>query len=101
MLPLCCSIFTLWLILFFFREDPHMLWHYWVNYRLVLFSCLSSLWWLFRYAVSSKIWPQKLGIGIFICEVHTFIRNFDGLFLYGNNIVSTGLILSYTTTVDT
>ena len=54
-LLLCCVVFALWLPLFFFREDPLVLWG-----QSAIALC-SSLWlsfrcWLSGCAASSKIW---------------------------------------------
>ncbi|XP_021288358.1 LOW QUALITY PROTEIN: PRA1 family protein G2 [Herrania umbratica] len=93
-LLLCCAVFALWLLLFFFREDPLVLWGHCVSDRLVLFSLafLSGL----TVWVCGVLQNLALGlaIGVLVCGVHALLRNSDGLFLDENDAVSTGLVRS-------
>ena len=86
------------LLIYFFREDPLVLWGYCINDRLVLLSLaflsLLAVW----VCDMLQNLALGLGIGVFICGVHTLLRNFDGLFLDENNTVSIGLVYSTATT---
>ncbi|KAG8661474.1 PRA1 family protein G2 [Manihot esculenta] len=73
-------IFALWLLLYFFREDPLVLWGYQLSDRLVfiglLLISLLAIW------LSGGFWSLVLGfaIGVLICVVHAVLKNSDGLF---------------------
>ncbi|XP_022717866.1 PRA1 family protein G2 [Durio zibethinus] len=93
-LLLFCGLFTLWLLLYFFREDPLVLCGHCVSDRLVLFSL--------AFLSVSAVWvcgvlpnlALGFGIGVLVCGVHALLRNSDGLFLDENDAVSTGLVHS-------
>ncbi|OMO83842.1 Prenylated rab acceptor PRA1 [Corchorus capsularis] len=93
-LLVCCGVFSLWLLLFFFREDPLVLWGHCVSDRLVIFflAFLSVL----AVWVCGALQNLALGlvIGVLVCGVHAILRNSDGLFLDENDAISTGLVRS-------
>ncbi|GAV69372.1 PRA1 domain-containing protein, partial [Cephalotus follicularis] len=81
-------ILSLWLILYFFREDPI---HH-VSDRVVFVGLLlaSALWvWVNGVVVVRSLF-LGVGIGVFICFVHGLLRSPDGLSLdeYRRLIVS-------------
>ncbi|KAB2068424.1 hypothetical protein ES319_A08G030700v1 [Gossypium barbadense] len=93
-LLLCSAVFALWLLLYFFREDPLVVWGHSVNDRFVLlvlaFLSVLAVW---ICGVFQNL-SLGLGIGVLVCGVHALLRNSDGLFLDENDAVSTGLVRS-------
>ncbi|KAJ6752560.1 hypothetical protein OIU85_002925 [Salix viminalis] len=73
------SVLSLWLLLYFFREDPLVLWGYDVSDRLVLIGLILvsvlGVW------LSESDWNLVWGvlIGFLVCAAHAFLRNSDGL----------------------
>ncbi|XVE80656.1 hypothetical protein DITRI_Ditri14bG0156400 [Diplodiscus trichospermus] len=93
-LLLCCAVFALWLLLFFFREDPLVLWGHCVSDRFVLFSlAFLSVLTIWVCGVLQNL-ALGLGIGVLVCGVHALLRNSDGLFLDENDAASAGLVRS-------
>ncbi|RWR95749.1 PRA1 family protein G2 isoform X1 [Cinnamomum micranthum f. kanehirae] len=91
-LLLISALFLLWLLLFFFREDPLILWgchvaDSWLLGGLVVVSIL-SVWGL------GVFWNLVIGVGIGVLAVvaHGVFRNGDGLFLGEEEAASKGLI---------
>ncbi|KAH6822837.1 hypothetical protein C2S53_017236 [Perilla frutescens var. hirtella] len=91
------SVFFLWLILHFFREDPLLIWGRHVSdwaviCGLVVLSAV-ALW------LTGPLNSLSIGIivGLLISAVHGALRNPEGLFLDENDAVSSGLIVSQST----
>lgn len=74
-------VFVLWLLLYFFREDPLVLFGYDVSDRLVLFGLVvvSFLGFWLSGGVGSLV--VGIVIGVLVCGVHAVFRNSDGLFV--------------------
>ncbi|KAJ9187135.1 hypothetical protein P3X46_002627 [Hevea brasiliensis] len=93
-LILFALVFALWLLIYFFREDPLVFWGYQVSDRLVLVGLvlvsILAIW------LSGGFWSLVLGIviGILICGVHAVLKNADGLFLDEREAASRSLISS-------
>ncbi|KAL4311904.1 hypothetical protein GQ457_01G050030 [Hibiscus cannabinus] len=91
-LLLCSAVFALWLLLYFFREDPLVLWGHCVSDRFVLLSlAFLSLLAVWVCGVFQTL-ALGLGIGVLICGAHALLRNSDGLFIDEDDAVSTGLV---------
>ncbi|KAL3643221.1 hypothetical protein CASFOL_014036 [Castilleja foliolosa] len=87
-------VYFLWLILYFFREDPLLIWGHQVGdwtvfVGLVLVSI--AAFWITGPLNSLSI---GVGLGLLISVVHGVLRNPEGLFLDENDAVSNGLIVS-------
>ncbi|KAE8667051.1 Tir-nbs resistance protein [Hibiscus syriacus] len=88
----CSGVFALWLLLYFFREDPLVLWGHCVSDRFVLLSLaflsVLAVW------VCDLFENLALGlvIGVLICGAHALLRNSDGLYIDEDAAVSTGLV---------
>ncbi|XP_021905895.1 PRA1 family protein G2 [Carica papaya] len=86
------AVVVLWLLLYFFREDPLILFGRHLNDYLVLLalflSSLLALWF------TACFWTLALGlaIGLLVCAVHAVFRNSDGLFLDEEEAASRGLV---------
>ncbi|KAF8414330.1 hypothetical protein HHK36_002331 [Tetracentron sinense] len=94
--PLCMllisAIFALWLILYFFREDPLFVRGHHLSDRVILVGLIavSAVLVWFTGVVQNMI--IGVGTGLVISAVHGVFRNPDGLFLDENEAVSRGLI---------
>ncbi|WCJ32526.1 prenylated RAB acceptor 1.G2 [Euphorbia peplus] len=89
---LFASVFALWLLLYFFREDPLILWDYQVNdHMIILGLAIVSI---LTFWITGAAWTLVLGvcIGILICGVHGVLRNSDGLSADEEHAASTALI---------
>ncbi|GER52733.1 prenylated rab acceptor family protein [Striga asiatica] len=87
-------VYFLWLILYFFREDPLLVWgHHVSDWAVILGIVLISIvaFWITGPLNSLSI---GVGLGLFISVVHGVLRNPEGLFLDENDAVSNGLIVS-------
>ncbi|EEF30610.1 PRA1 family protein G2 [Ricinus communis] len=91
-LILFAFIFALWLLIYFFREDPLVLFGYQVSDRMVLIGLVVvSVLGIFS---SGAFWSLVLGIviGVLACGFHAILRNTDGLFLGDQEEASGSLI---------
>ncbi|CAK7323901.1 unnamed protein product [Dovyalis caffra] len=83
-------VLSLWLLLYFFREDPLVLWGYDLNDRLVLIGLVLvsvlGVW------LSGSAWNLVWGvlIGFLVCGVHAVLRNSDGLLVPGEEAALIG-----------
>ncbi|KAG9448865.1 hypothetical protein H6P81_008830 [Aristolochia fimbriata] len=86
------AIFFLWLVLYFFREDPLLLWERHVTDTFVLAGLVAvsvlALW----TTGSLGTLAGGLAAGGLIMAVHGFFRNDEGLFLNEQEAASRGLI---------
>ncbi|XP_065863023.1 PRA1 family protein G2-like [Euphorbia lathyris] len=91
-LLLFAFVFALWLLLYFFREDPLVLRGYQVNDRLIILGLVVAS--ILTIWITGALWTLVLGvsIGIFICGVHGVLRNSDGLSVDEQDAESTTLI---------
>lgn len=86
------AVVGLWLLIYFFREDPLVLWGHHLSDWTVLVGLLlvsfAALW------LSTGLANVLLGlaVGLLLCGLHGLIRNPQGLFLDENQAASTGLI---------
>lgn len=87
-------VYALWLVLYFFREDPMMVMGYHVSdvsviVCLVLGSAV-TLW------ITGALSNMSIGIavGLLVSLVHGLLRNPEGLFLDEEDAASNGLILN-------
>ncbi|KAJ6951015.1 PRA1 family protein G2 [Populus alba x Populus x berolinensis] len=84
------SVLSLWLLLYFFREDPLVLWGYDVSDRLVLIGLVLvsvlGVW------LSGAAWNLVWGvlIGFLVCAIHAVLRNSDGLLVPGEEAALVG-----------
>lgn len=88
------AIFILWMVLYFFREDPMVVWGHPVS-DLILIGCLIlvtfvSVW------LTGKIGNLLIGafVGIMASAIHGVLRNPEGLYLDEHDAVWNGLIVS-------
>jgi hypothetical protein len=83
-------VLSLWLLLYFFREDPLVLWGYDVSDRLVLIGLVLvsvlGVW------LSGAAWNLVWGvlIGFLVCTIHAVLRNSDGLLVPGEEAALVG-----------
>lgn len=91
-LILYAAVFGLWLVLYFYREDPMAAWGRHVDDRVVILGLVlvsfAVLW------IVGKVNVLLIGVavGVLICAVHAVVRNPQGLFLDEDDAVSSGLI---------
>ncbi|KAL8208965.1 hypothetical protein R6Q57_008377 [Mikania cordata] len=86
------SVFTLWLLLYFFREDPMVVWGHHVHDHVVT-VCLV-------FVTGIAIWSLDLvsnlligvTVGILISVIHGVFRNPQGIYLDEIDAASDGLI---------
>lgn len=86
------AVVGLWLVIYFFREDPLEVWGHHVSDWAVLVGLgLVSV--LVVWA-SGGLGSVLLGlvVGLVLCGVHGLLRNPEGLFLNENDAASQGLI---------
>ncbi|KAI3510159.1 hypothetical protein L1887_25690 [Cichorium endivia] len=86
------SVFTLWLVLYFFREDPMVVWGHHVHDHLVtaalvLITGVSI--WIIGFVTNLMI---GIAVGVLISIVHGVFRNPQGIYLDENDAASDGLI---------
>ncbi|XP_068643776.1 PRA1 family protein G2 [Aristolochia californica] len=86
------AIFLLWLVLYFFREDPLLLWGRHVTDTFVLAALVAVSVLAVWSTGSLGTLAGGLAIGGLIVAVHGFLRNDEGLFLNEQEAVSRGLI---------
>ncbi|KAF5803388.1 putative prenylated rab acceptor P [Helianthus annuus] len=86
------SVLTLWLVLYFFREDPMVVWGHHVHDHLVtaglVFVTGIAVWWL--GFVSSLL--IGVAVGVLVSVVHGVFRNPRGIYLDEIDAESEGLI---------
>ncbi|KVI10275.1 PRA1 family protein G2-like [Cynara cardunculus var. scolymus] len=86
------SVFTLWLVLYFFREDPMVVWGHHVHDHLVtaglVFITGISIW-IIGFVSNLLI---GIGLGVLISVVHGVLRNPQGIYLDENDAEFEGLI---------
>ncbi|KAL7593524.1 PRA1 family protein G2 [Lactuca sativa] len=86
------SVFTLWLVLYFFREDPMVVWGHHVHDHLVTAALVLvtgvSIW--IRGFVTSLL--IGIAVGILFSVVHGVFRNPQGIYLDEQDAASDGLI---------
>ncbi|KAL2483792.1 PRA1 family protein G2 [Forsythia ovata] len=91
------SVYFMWLILHFFREDPLLIWGRHVSDRAIVVSLvlvsIAAIW--FTGALNN-LWIG-IGIGLLVGAIHGVLRNPEGIFLDENDAVSNGLIASKST----
>ncbi|KAM7499070.1 hypothetical protein LguiA_023484 [Lonicera macranthoides] len=94
--PISLVIFALisllWLVLYFFREDPMVVWGHHVSDWIVMLSLVIVTFlavWFTGILVNLMI---GIGVALLILAVHGILRNPEGLFLDENDAVSAGLI---------
>ncbi|XP_059662313.1 PRA1 family protein G2-like [Cornus florida] len=87
-------VFALWLILYFFREDPMIVLGHHVSDRIVMVGLvvgsLVAVW----FTGTVNILLVGIGSGLLIAVLHGVFRNPEGLFLDEDDAVSNGLIRS-------
>ncbi|KAL4554636.1 hypothetical protein LXL04_037234 [Taraxacum kok-saghyz] len=86
------SVFTLWLVLYFFREDPMVVWGHHVHDHLVtaaLVLVTGVSIWIRGFVTSALI---GIAVGILLSVVHGVFRNSQGIYLDENDAASDGLI---------
>ncbi|CAL8998741.1 unnamed protein product [Prunus brigantina] len=91
-LVVTAAVVGLWLVIYFFREDPLEVWGHHVSDWAVLVGLgLVSV--LVVWA-SGGLGSVLLGlvVGLVLCGVHGLLRNPEGLFLNENDAASQGLI---------
>ncbi|XP_051128535.1 PRA1 family protein G2 [Andrographis paniculata] len=87
-------VFFLWLIFYFFREDPLLIWGRHVSDWAVIGGLVAvtagALW------ITGPLNSLSAGVaaGFLISVLHAVLRNPDGLFLDENDAVSNGLIVT-------
>ncbi|EPS68862.1 hypothetical protein M569_05906 [Genlisea aurea] len=86
------SISSLWLVLYFFREDPIFVWGRHVSDWIVFLVLVaaSALALLFSGPIAGL--TIGIGVGILVSAVHILLRNTEDSFLDENDAVSSGLI---------
>lgn len=86
------AVVWLWLVIYFFREDPLVVFgHHFSDWAVFVGLGLASL---------AVVWLSSglgtlilgLGVGFLVCGLHGLIRDPEGLFLDENDAVSAGLI---------
>lgn len=86
------AVVWLWLVIYFFREDPLVVFgHHFSDWAVFVGLGLASL---------AVVWLSSglgtlilgLGVGLLVCGLHGLIRDPEGLFLDENDAVSAGLI---------
>ncbi|PSS05985.1 PRA1 family protein, partial [Actinidia chinensis var. chinensis] len=88
------AVFALWLVLYFFREDPMVAWGRHVDDRIVIVGLiLVSVIAVWLTGSVNTLWIG-ISVGVLISAVHGMFRNPQGLFLDENDAVSDGLIRS-------
>ncbi|XP_062079106.1 PRA1 family protein G2-like [Humulus lupulus] len=92
LLVVAATIAALWLLLYFFREDPLVLWGHQVGDRtLLLVLLVVSMVALWLTNIEGSL-VMAAGIGILLCAVHALLMNPDGFFLDEDEAVSANLI---------
>ncbi|KAK9134101.1 hypothetical protein Scep_013629 [Stephania cephalantha] len=91
-LILISAVFALWLIFYFFREDPLYLWGHSIRDRFVLAAliCVTLVTFWFARVVESVV--VGLGLGLVVLAFHGVFRNPEGLFMDEAEAASSGLI---------
>ncbi|KAA8523485.1 hypothetical protein F0562_009908 [Nyssa sinensis] len=86
------SIFALWLILYFFREDPMIVWGHHVSDRLVMVGLVlvTAVAVCFTGTVNNLL--IGIAVGLLILAVHGVLRNPEGLFLDEDDAFSNGTL---------
>ncbi|XP_071725732.1 PRA1 family protein G2 [Rutidosis leptorrhynchoides] len=86
------SVFTLWLVLYFFREDPMLIYGHHVPDNIVtagLALITGVCVWIIGFVLSLSI---GIAVGVFVSFVHAVFRNPNGIYFDENDAVSEGLI---------
>ncbi|PHU12863.1 hypothetical protein BC332_19793 [Capsicum chinense] len=87
-----CLIFASWLILFFFREDPMVVFGHQVSDLIVIVGLLTvsaiTIW--FTGILNNLM--VGIGIGVLVSVIHGSLRNPEGLFVDEDDAVTAGLI---------
>ncbi|KAF6135300.1 hypothetical protein GIB67_033336 [Kingdonia uniflora] len=86
------TLLALWLILYFFREDPLILWGYHVGNQVVLVALIVLSVLAVWFTGFLQDFSIGLGIGIILAALHGTFRNPEGLFLDESEAASSGLI---------
>ncbi|XP_027062098.1 PRA1 family protein G2 [Coffea arabica] len=84
--------FALWLVLFFFREDPMVIMGRHISDRAVIVAlvlCSAAIIW-FTGALTSLL--MGVSVGVVVVAIHGLLRNTEGLFLDENDGVTDGLV---------
>lgn len=84
--------FALWLVLFFFREDPMVIMGRHISDRAVtvgLVLCTAAIIWFTGVLTNLLI---GISVGAVVVAIHGLLRNTDGLFLDENDAVTNGLV---------
>ncbi|KAH7861829.1 hypothetical protein Vadar_031414 [Vaccinium darrowii] len=87
------AVFFLWLVLYFYREDPMAAWGRHVDDRVVIVGLVLvsvvAIW----IVGMVNVLLVGVAVGVLICAVHGVVRNSQGLFLDEDDAVSSGLIV--------
>ncbi|KAM3396461.1 PRA1 family protein G2 [Capsicum galapagoense] len=87
-----CLIFASWLILFFFREDPMVVFGHQVSDLIVIVGLLTvsaiTIW--FTGILNNLM--VGIGIGVLVSVIHGSLRNPEGLFVDEDDAATAGLI---------
>lgn len=92
LLVLVILLFALWLILYFFREDPIVIWGRHIGDQVVITALVigsALILWITGVLNNLLI---GVGVGISLSAVHGIFKNPEGLFLDEDDAVRNGLI---------